>query len=196
MYSNKASAVNLWFSMESHYSPWKIVFLESRLYVDQILSYNKIQNTDYYMLFHSRWIGSKFDWSYRKVCLVALRWSWMEFGMCVCFFISENVSWSCLCLNTTPNKQWYCAIFSREKERKWWVRLVGKRIREGVFSNQSHCRFVVTCFQADKVAFPDCSHPRLSYLTPPLKNTATGEAGETRHRSLIPVRRWLLIRSG
>lgn len=45
-----------------------------------------------------------------------------------------------------------------------------------VFSNQSHCRFVVTCSQTDKVAFPDCSHPRLSYLTP--KNTATGKQAD------------------
>lgn len=64
-----------------------------------------------------------------------------------------------------------------------------------VISNQSHCRFVVTRSQTDKVAFPDCPHPRLSYLTPK-KNTATGGSRETRHRSLIPVRRWLLIRSG
>lgn len=44
-----------------------------------------------------------------------------------------------------------------------------------VFSNQSHCRSVVTCSQTDKVAFPDCSHPRLSYLTP--KKYSYGEAG-------------------
>lgn len=42
-----------------------------------------------------------------------------------------------------------------------------------VFSNQSRCRFVVTCSQTDKVAFPECSHPHLSYLTPSPKNTAT-----------------------
>lgn len=36
--------------------------------------------------------------------------------------------------------------------------------------------FVVTCSQTDKVAFPDCSHPRLSYLTP--KNTAMGKQGD------------------
>lgn len=52
--------------------------------------------------------------------------------------------------------------------------VVGERRR--VFSNQSHCRFVVTCSQTDKVAFPDCFHPRLSYLTP--KNTATGKQGD------------------
>lgn len=42
--------------------------------------------------------------------------------------------------------------------------------------NKSHCRFVVTCFQTDKVAFPDCSHSRLGYLTPP-KKYSYGEAG-------------------
>lgn len=49
---------------------------------------------------------------------------------------------------------------------------------EKVFSNQSHCRPVVTCSQTDKVAFPDRSHPSLSYRTPPSqkkkKNTAAG----------------------
>lgn len=54
-----------------------------------------------------------------------------------------------------------------------WVGWV--RVRR-VFSNQSHCRFVVTRSQTDKVAFPDCPHPRLSYLTP--KNTATGKQGD------------------
>lgn len=48
-----------------------------------------------------------------------------------------------------------------------------------VFSNQSHCRPVVTCSQTDKVALPDCSHPCLSYLTPPPKKRKIQLRGET-----------------
>ncbi|TMS06316.1 Rho guanine nucleotide exchange factor 7 [Larimichthys crocea] len=40
--------------------------------------------------------------------------------------------------------------------------------------------------ETDKVAFPDCSHPRLSYLTP--KNTATGGSRETRHTTALSRR--------
>lgn len=68
------------------------------------------------------------------------------------------------------------------KNEKRWLAEGRKRAACGgwVFSNQSRCRFVVTCSQTDKVAFPDCSHPRLSYLTPSPKKYGYGRWGEGR----------------
>lgn len=86
--------------------------------------------------------------------------------MCACkyqFICVSHTTWQVMII---------CDFGGFKKERKsawWWG-------RRRVFSNQSHCRFVVTCSQTDKVAFPDCSHPHLSYLTP--KNTATGKQGD------------------
>lgn len=115
--------------------------------------------------------------------MITTVWVWV--CMWACFPLLIHI-----CYLANVDSKWFW-----ERERWWLGVCVG-----GAFSIQTHCRFVVTCSQTDKVAFPDCSHPRLSYLTPrpkkKKKKYGYGGSRETRHHSLIPVRRWLLIRSG